>query len=197
VPKNPSEDPNLENYQLAKYVKDDDKQCKALIGYTWEEFQALAVEFQPAIDSYTVDATPRQSAAPPRTKYTAEFCLFVTLLFCYSYPCAAVLATLFCVHPRTLTRLIARTLRSCGPILKAEVKWPTDEEFQAYLEELRAMVPPECPGAITVIDGTEWTKKVGLSVLPLIVIDLGHTISIAIFILIWKHLHLTCCNRCL
>ena len=159
LPKNPNSVPVPESYQFANYVQQANGGWKRLTGYEWDEIQGLHAELSPLIESFTSDAKPRiyNTTKPP--KYGTMFCLLATLVFLYSHPPLIALECLFCTHWRTLKKCISRVLRSCGPKLKLEVTWPTDQEAEELRRDLLQMTPPCAPEAILVIDGTEWKCK--------------------------------------
>ena len=57
--------------------------------------------------------------------------VFITLFWLAHYPTLAFMSSLFFLHERDLTKILKRTLIGMATVLKKEIQWPTDEEFEA------------------------------------------------------------------
>jgi hypothetical protein len=76
----------------------------------------------------------------------------MTLFWLQEYPTMTLLSALFHFHPQTLQRMVSTLVK----VLKDEIKWPSEEEWQALLQKFNPLLPPSLSGCVSIIDGSEF-----------------------------------------
>ena len=125
---------------------------KVLTRRSPDEFFALVDEVKESFQQTTWRGTDRKDPLP-KTDMDPKYCIFITLYWLAHYPTISVLSCLMHIHPRTCTRILKRTTVAMAKVLKPEIKWPSDEEFEQLTFNFFNMEGfPDC---VCVVDGSE------------------------------------------
>lgn len=90
--------------------------------------------------------------APSHVKIT----LALTLFWLRYYLPQEICGVLFKIHPRTFAKIIRLGIKLLVTVLKKEVYWPEQDEFDKEIDHWNKILPEKLKNCITVIDGTEW-----------------------------------------
>jgi len=119
----PEESEEVEGTTWAKVEKvasiylSDPTSVKQLTSLDQSELESLHNECKMNIEKTTWDGVPRRKDSTSTPIPTLAF-LLLTLFWLKHYPTYSVLSAIFCIHPRTLTRVLKRTTAALAKLLK-------------------------------------------------------------------------------
>ena len=119
------------------------------------ELWNAAMQISPAFDELNSRGQPRTRTCKKKVKYSVSDHLFITFFWLVHYPTDAVMASIFNICSRELTKMIRRTLKSYRSTFQHLIQWPSDVQFDQYLAKFGPRLPDELKLAIYIIDGTE------------------------------------------
>lgn len=138
---------------IAERMNSEDLICK-FTRLERTEFLALADQCRSAIEETTQRGSKRKRAASSKLLPTTDM-IFITLFWLAQYPTLSFMSGLFFLHPRTITRIIKQSLIGMASILKQEIRWPSDEEFEAMKTNFAYFQNWNFSDLVCVVDGTE------------------------------------------
>ena len=135
--------------QVIGHYLGDAEAIKKMIQLEKEDFHQLVEETGASIEQVTNRGTSRVRDGPPPAM--ATICMvFITLFWLANYPTLSFMSSLFHLHERGITKILKRCLIGMAAILKQEVQWPSDEEFERMKENFAYFQDMVC-----VVDETE------------------------------------------
>ena len=111
----------------------DAEAIKKMIQLEKEDFHQLVEETGASIEQVTNRGTSRVRDGHPSAMATI-YMVFITLFWLANYPTLSFMSSLFHLHERGITKILKRCLIGMAAILKHEVQWPSDEEFDRMKE---------------------------------------------------------------
>jgi hypothetical protein len=65
------------------------------------------------------------------------------------------MAAIFNLDKRQIHRILVNNLQILQQVLQSKIEWPTDTEFQQYLNQFQGYLNGKFRGLVCVVDGTE------------------------------------------
>jgi RNAse (barnase) inhibitor barstar len=65
------------------------------------------------------------------------------------------MAAIFNLDKRQVHRVLVNNLQALQEVLQSKIQWPTDTEFQQYLNQFQGYLNGNFRGPVCVVDGTE------------------------------------------
>ena len=137
-------------------LKADQKVYKKLLGIPLSDFNGLLDEVTDAYKMTTMSGNTRKHMQSKDELLPLETVLIMTLFWLREYPSMTLLSSLFLLHPRTLIKFLQRMVSALAKVLRKEISWPSEEEWQVLLEKFNPLLPPSLLGCIAVVDGSEF-----------------------------------------
>lgn len=132
----------------------DEHRLKRFTRMGKKEFEMLCTECGEAIYDTTTRGSPRRNHSS-RLLLPYAHMIFITLFFLHHYPTLSFMSALFLLHEREITRIMKRTLIAMAGVLKNDVQWPNDEQFEDMKRNFCFFQNYDFTDCLCIVDGTE------------------------------------------
>ena len=110
----------------------DPTSVKQLTSLDQSELESLHNECKMNIEKTTWDGVPRRKDSTSTPIPTLAF-LLLTLFWLKHYPTYSVLSAIFCIHPRTLTRVLKRTTAALAKTFENKISFPSENKLASEM----------------------------------------------------------------
>lgn len=136
-------------------VQKKPNQFQKLVKLQFYQFENVLKKVAEPLSKLTATGQIRQRTTlkPPTISYGCQ--LFITLFWLRQYPIDETMAAIFNLDKRQLHRILVNNLQILQQVLQSKIEWPTDTEFQQYLNQFQGYLNGNFRGLVCVVDGTE------------------------------------------
>lgn len=138
--------------KIVERYLEDEKKVKYLTSLSVSEFNEMVTETSSELNMTTWRGKRRENPATATLIPSSTF-IFLTLLWLRHYPTIAFLSAIFFLHPRTVTRVLKRTITALARTMKGEIKFPSDDEMVSL--RYTFFQPNGLARCVCIVDGTE------------------------------------------